>query len=340
MTRRDQPPNTASRDPSRIHEYSWVRGFNYQPSWGSHGIQIWNDFREATYAEEVDLGLRHFPGLNTLRVWFSYDAHVADRARFLAAAGRAARILAERAVRMIPVFFNGWHSLVDFGGLSREQLLMSLPGTPSFGPHRQYLRDLIDAIRPADSLLMYDVSNEPFNNTTREKGTIELAFLEAMAEQIRALDPETPISVGTQGCPGIGGPEDLDLVDPFVDVHAVHPYWIPTIPAEKHAADFASMVEHLGRLGKPAIATECCWGSNDDAKRVEYVRHDLGLLQDAGIGFLPHALHHSRVADLHRPVPGRAWETMYMGFIEPDGTVRPGHEVYNEFRPAPTTSAP
>ncbi len=29
--------------------------------------------------------------------------------------------------------------------------------------------------------------------------------------------------------------------------------------------------------------------------------------------------------------PGRQWETMYMGFIEPDGTIRPGHEVYNEF---------
>ena len=75
---------------SRIHEYSWVRGFNYQPSWGSHGITIWNDFREATYARELDLGLKHFPKLNTLRIWFSYDAHVADPKRFLAAAKRAA----------------------------------------------------------------------------------------------------------------------------------------------------------------------------------------------------------------------------------------------------------
>ena len=91
------------------------------------------------------------------------------------------------------------------------------------------------------------------------------------------------------------------------------------------------MVEHLERLGKPAIATECCWGANDDAARVKYVRHDLGLLKQAGIGFLPHALHHSPVADLHRPVPGRKWGTMYMGFIEPDGSIRPGHEVYNEF---------
>jgi hypothetical protein len=37
------------------------------------------------------------------------------------------------------------------------------------------------------------------------------------------------------------------------------------------------------------------------------------------------------VADLHRPALGRQWETMYMGFIEPDGRIRPGHEIYNAF---------
>ena len=325
-------PDAPGEPPApRIHEYAWVRGFNYQPSWGSHGIAVWNDFREATFAREVELGLKHFPKLNTLRVWFSYDAHVAAPQRFLAAAKRAAEILAEHGVKMIPVCFNGWHSLVDFGGFSREQLYASLHNTPSFGPHRQYLCELIEAVHPAGNLLMVDISNEPFNNGGKEKGSIELAFLEAMARQIRDLDPQTPISVGTQGCPGVGGPEDLYLIDPFVDVHAVHPYWIPHIPAEQHAQDFAAMVEHLKRLGKPAIATECCWGSNDDATRAQYVRHDLTLLSQAGIGFLPHALHHSLVADLHRPVAGRKWETMYMGFIEPDGSVRPGHEVYNEF---------
>ena len=101
--------------------------------------------------------------------------------------------------------------------------------------------------------------------------------------------------------------------------------------AEQHAREFAQTVAHLEKLGKPVIATECCWGTNDDAARVKFVRHELGLLKQAGIGFLPHALHHSPVADLHRPVPGRKWGTMYMAFIEADGTIRPGHEAYNEF---------
>jgi len=319
--------------PTRIHDYAWVRGFNYQPSWGSHGITVWNDFREATYAKELDLGLKYFPKLNTLRIWFSYDAHVADPKRFLAAAKRAGELLAERKIKMIPVIFNGWHSLVDFGGFSREQLYCSFSNTPSFGPHRQYLCELLEAILPAGNVLMVDISNEPFNNGGKEKGSIELKFLAAMAQQIRDLDPKTLISVGTQGLFGIGGPADLDLLDPFVDVHAIHPYWIPgkERTAEKHAGEFAQTVAHLEKLGKPVIATECCWGANDDAARVKFVRHELGVLKQAGIGFLPHALHHSPVADLHRPVPGRKWETMYMAFIEPDGSIRPGHEVYNEF---------
>ena len=315
---------------SRIHEYSWVRGFNYQPSWGSHGITVWNDFREATYAKELDLGLRHFPKINTLRIWFSYDAHVADPKRFLAAAKRAAELLAERKLKMIPVIFNGWHSLVEFGGFTREQLAWSERNTPRFGPHRQYLCDLLEVIRSAGNLLIYDVSNEPFNNGGKEKGSVELRFLEAMSQHIRKLDSKTPISIGTQG--SVDGPNtDLALIDPFVDVHAIHPYWVPHMTAEKHAEYFAKLLERLKLLGKPAIATECCWGSNDDAERVKCVRHDLGLLKAAGIGFLPHALHHSPVADLHRPVPGRKWETMYMAFIEPDGSIRPGHGVYNEF---------
>jgi hypothetical protein len=315
---------------SRIHEYSWVRGFNYQPSWGSHGITIWNDFREATYAKELDLGLKHFPKINTLRIWFSFDAYVADPKRFLAAAKRASELLSERKLKMIPVFFNGWHSTVDFGGFSGEALASS--SRQNFAAQRQYVGELLEAIRPAGNLLMCDISNEPFNNGGKDnKGSIQVKFLEAMAQQIRELDSRTPISVGTQGCPGVGGPKDLELIDSFVDVHAVHPYWVPSmVSVEEHVQNFAKMVAILERLGKPAIATECCWGSNNDEKRVQYIRHDLGLLKQAGIGFLPHALHHSPVADLHRPVPGRKWKTMYMAFIEPDGSIRPGHEVFNE----------
>jgi hypothetical protein len=73
---------------------------------------------------------------------------------------------------MIPVIFNGWHSLVDFGGFSIEQLQWSSRNTPIFVPHRQYVRELVDAIRPAGGILMYDVSTEPFNNGGKGTGVV------------------------------------------------------------------------------------------------------------------------------------------------------------------------
>ena len=311
------PPRRAGRATSVTHQRILLgAGLQLSAQLGQPRLQIWNDFREATFAREVELGLKHFPKLNILRIWFSYDAHVADPEAIPRGGKTGLGILAERKIKMIPVIFNGWHSPVDFGGFCREQLKMSSRMKPTFGPHRQYLCELIETIRPAGNLLMYDIANEPFNISGERGPGLLVEFPQAMAQQIRELDAKTPISVGTQGCPGIGGPEDLDRLDPFVDVHAVHPYWIPIprIPAEKHVEDFGKMVEHLKKLGKPAIATECCWGSNDDATRVQYIRHDLGLLKAAGIGFLPHALHHSKVADLHRPVPGPKMGNHVHGF--------------------------
>jgi hypothetical protein len=45
----------------------------------------------------------------------------------------------------------------------------------------------------------------------------------------------------------------------------------------------------------------CCWGSLDDGVRVKRIRDELGALQKYKIGFFPHALYESYVADLHRP---------------------------------------
>ena len=84
-------------------------------------------------------------------------------------------------------------------------------------------------------------------------------------------------------------------------------------------------------LQKPIISSECCWGAMDDAKRASIVQHDLAIMKQRGIGFLPHALHESYVADLHRPQYGFVGEPGYMAFIHMDGSLRKGHEVFNRY---------
>lgn len=311
-------------------DWSKVRGFNYQPSWGSNDVSIWCHFREDQFARELDLGRTHFPGIGSLRIWFSPNAWLADRSAFLAAATKAMTLMAERGLEMIPVYFNGWHSYPSWHGFTHAQLRQHRDNG-DFAMFRQYTRELHGAIAGHGKILLQDVSNEPFNLVGGNKDHVDLTlkFLRTIADELHALAPETPVSVGTQG----QGPYDIGWVDPFVDIHAIHPYVFIPGDAEKTAANLKKFDACIGRLiqfGKPALATECCWGSNDDDLRAAAVRDELALLQRHGIGFLPHALHHSAVADLHRPHPWQTWRSMYMGFIEPDGSLRKGHGVFNE----------
>ena len=40
------------------------------------------------------------------------------------------------------------------------------------------------------------------------------------------------------------------------------------------------------KMGKPLVASECCWGALDDAVRVESVRYTLTQLRARNIGWL------------------------------------------------------
>ncbi len=315
-----------------IDKYSWVRGFNYQPSWGSHGVQIWLDFKPEIYAKEVDRGLKYFPKMNALRVWLSYDAYIYDREKFLEAVATAFKILQERNIKIMPVLFNGWHTTPDFGGISSGMLEITRR-RGEWAVECQYAEDIAKLISDPNDLLMMDLCNEPFCDMWREKEQLLTTdFLKAIAEHLRNVAPEVPITIGSWGIGKDWRPLwDIDLFSPFVDVISLHSYLITRIYSkEEHLKMIEELLSYLRELGKPVIVSECCWGtSNDDTERVEIIRHELGWMKREGIGFMPHALHHSQVADLHRDT---YWpELMCMQFIEADGSLRKGHDVYNEF---------
>jgi hypothetical protein len=83
--------------------------------------------------------------------------------------------------------------------------------------------------------------------------------------------------------------------------------------------------------GKDLVANETVWGARDDADHVEQIRYTLTELSKRGIGFVVHALNHSLAADLHRDEFGPVGPPECLHFIEVDGTLRRGHEVFNEF---------
>src|SRR5450759_3853766 len=80
------------------------------------------------------------------------------------------------------------------------------------------------------------------------------------------------------------------------------------------------LISHSQPGGGPA--TETYWGSLDDAKHTEIMRIERGALNRRGIGFTAHLLHHTLLADEHRPGYGPIPNAGYMAFVEADGTLR------------------
>ena len=310
--------------------YSFVRGFNFQPPWGSNGRDVWRNFDPAEYRRILKTAKAAFPRLNTIRVWLSFDAWYDLRETATEHVKAAGEILASEGLRMLPVYFNGWHSIPDFGGITDESL--RLEEAAGYRTYLRYLRETAAALEQTGAVLMHDLCNEPFNNALKSpEGLLRiLRFLKAMSEAIRGI-VSAPVTVGSQGYydafPGAGS--DLEFLAPVVDVLTLHPYSVCMASREEHEAWVARLLETAASLEKPVIITECCWGADTDGERAEIVREELSHYSRAGIGFLVHALYPSPVADLH-PLDG-VNPGMYMPFLERDGSVRPGHECFNQY---------
>jgi len=309
--------------------YESVRGFNYQPSNGCNGAEVWARFDPELYRTELSRGTRFFPGMNTVRTWLSLDAWLSDRDEFLRNVLSAVSVIDELGLKTIPVLFNGWFGIPMWGGLTCEVIGVERD-RGDYGVYRRYVASVIAALAPLrDTVLIWDLCNEPLNNAPTEANQHLWAdFLRTMRRTVREGDDRTPITIGNQWA-------DQAYVDRFgdiVDVFSLHPYYPYGTPTpEELEAQLDESITAINQAGKPALVTECCWGSLDDAERVEYIRIALAACKARRLGFMPHLLHHTLVADGHRPEYGHIGVAGYMAFIEADGSLRPGHGIWNEF---------
>ncbi len=103
---------------------SQIKGFNYQPSWGSTGFEIWRNFDAERMGHEIALGKAYFPRMNALRLWLSHDAWLRDPGRFQAAFEAALGIACAHGLSVMPVLFNRWHcATLDYGGIYIDHFL-------------------------------------------------------------------------------------------------------------------------------------------------------------------------------------------------------------------------
>lgn len=315
--------------------WSQIRGFNYQPSYGSCGFELWQKFDAGVIETELGRGDRYFPKINALRWWQSWDSFLRDPKRYADNFETTLRIADKFGLVVMPVLFNRWHdATLDYGGIYVDHFLPGISWVYRTNLFDAYLEAMVGGHKDDPRILAWDLCNEPYSyGMPREKmpaGIVEAEtkWLRGLHDRCKRLGAKAPITVGIH--PGV----PLELVDPIADVLSIHPYWIHSAKNANKAAYEKKLDDDVAfarKAKKPLVATECCWGSLDDKVRVESVRYTLEQLKKHDIGWLVYLLHHSRIADAHGPGYGPVGGPENLSFIQPDGSLRPGHEVFNEF---------
>lgn len=318
--------------------WSKIRGFNYQPSYGSNGFELWQKFDARTITVELERGKKFFPKINALRWWQSWDSFKRDPVRYARDFDTTLDLAAKVGCKVVPVLFNRWHDqALDYGGIYIDHFLPRSSWVQRPKMFDPYLEAVVGAHAKDDRILAWDICNEPFaySRPPAEMPDIvqaEFEWLKAMYDTCKRLGATAPLTVGIH----FGhGHEGIKQIEPISDVLTIHPYWRPKSKAAGKKAAYEKMlddyVEFAIQVKKPLLASETCWGATDDAERVEIVRYTLTQLKQRNIGWLVYLLHHSLIADAHRSEFGPVGGPGNLSFIEADGSLRPGHGVFNEF---------
>jgi hypothetical protein len=310
-----------------------IYGFNYQPSWGYNGVTVWGEkFDAEKYRHELALGKKYFPAFNAVRVWLSWSAYRANPERFIRDFQQAVDICGELDLLVVPVIFNRWIGNPLWDRVEKREITANFDVT--FAP---FIRALVMPRRGDLRVLSWDLCNEPFSPGEDDKMVpvsqeVETQWLCEIHKALKQCDPDALTCIGTlpvvEHVRRCGHLQDILTPHLYVPLFSIPPKSIPA-KLEDTVVPFSVIggsVELAKKLGKPIMSTECCWGAEDDAERGSIVRTNLQALKRAEIGFFAHALYTSGVADLHKYKDG-----LYMPFILSDGTLRPGHDVYNEF---------
>lgn len=195
-----QPTNAAAAS----NPYNDIRGFNYQPSWSSSGFVIWRQFNPELFHVELGQGKRYFPGINTIRLWLSFDAYAgADAVGQKAVAANfqtALQIADSYHLKVIPVLFNNWHSVPDFGGIANEMIKYWMNDhdrnhTIPANVFMSYLEAFAGAHAADDRILIWDLCNEPFNSGVTPPLSVWLESLYRKCKELKVRAPIRAFSV-------------------------------------------------------------------------------------------------------------------------------------------------
>lgn len=316
-------------------DYSQVRGFNYQPSYGSTSLENWLYYNPSMVELELRRGKEYFPKFNVVRYWLSWDAYQRNAEQFIKNFETGLTIADRLGIKVIPCLFNRWHdSSLDNGGIYIDHFMPCSSFVYRENNFDKYVNDVVSNHIDDNRILIWDICNEPFwypdaNDIPVDMERYEYAWLENMYNLIKSIDRNKPVGSSLHHGHGRAG---VERIEPISDILMVHPYYIPQLMSKKEYVELVSSYKEFSlECKKPVLATETCWGSMDDARRVELIKYTLDTLTEYEIGFVVHALHYSKVADLHTSEDGPIGFSENLAFTNADGTLRAGHDIFNKY---------
>ena len=325
-----------------MKNYSDVRGFNYQPSYAWNSYEAWRFFDPEVFDREIGLGKKHFPNMNTVRLWLSYDAFRYEEDRQAANFETALKICQRHGCKAIVCLFNCWHDkALDNGGIYHPMMIPGSIWCAKEDMFDSYIQKIVAPHANDERILIWDICNEPYsfgdNKEYREfMEPYETAWLKKMTDMCHAAGVTQPCGISHHA--GTGGNLYLqERTAEFTDIFLIHPYFIfrdtdlDNLTDESIDVLLNKYKELSRKYNKPVLCTETCWGSRDDKVRAKIVERTLDGFRRAGIGFVAHALHWSHVADLHTEEDGPLSEPGNLMFIDKDGSVREGHEIFAKY---------
>lgn len=314
--------------------YSNVKGFNYQASYGANGMINWLYFDADLISKELHLGKMYFPNINTIRIWLSYDAYILNKEKFCDNLEKVLCILDSLGLKAIICLLNRWHNThQDQGGVYIEQIIGGLDS--SMCPLiEDFVTDIVSRYAQDDRVLIWDMVNEPFyyhlEGIGKQFFEIELEWLKSLYRAIKKLNPKAPVSTSIVQNHSV---KIYDYLDEISDVYLLHPYFVKRRFPTKEAflTDVRSYVEYAQSKGKACLVTETCWGAERDEDHVVQIKDTLDVLTECNVGYTVHALMYSAVADLHSAEDGPVGGPSNLAFINKDGSLRAGHEIFNQY---------
>ena len=324
-----------------MNDYSYVKGFNYQPSYAYNSYEAWRFYDSSIFDKEIGLGKKLFPQMNTLRLWLSYDAFRYEENRQVENFENALKICDKYGCKVIACLFNCWHdSVMDNGGMYHPMMIPSAISCSTENMYDSYFQKIVAAHKDDERILIWDICNEPYSFGNNKEymdfmEPYETAWLKKMCDMCHETGAVQPCGISHFPISTDWGA--VEKTADFTDVFLIHPYYFFSDYDLKSLSsdgfeNLLNLAKNLSiKYNKPILTTETCWGSRDNKVRGEIIEKSLSAHKKANIGYVVHALHWSHVADLHDDSEGPSGNPGNLMFITRDNKLRECHEVFNNF---------